>query len=128
MAENVELTEDRNDLALSRAMRELKGVKHLDLDLVQYSGDYRCEIFFEATSQQSPKNATFTRRIAKAMDAYAILVVHAYADVEHNHTVKVTVWDRQGDPLPTLTARTLTWEQLQYICRRIHVQYLREAT
>jgi len=118
---NYERTGSRNDLALSRSLRNIPSVRHLDVDMYQYDPKtYDVEAVFEATSADvDPYVKTYMiRKIAKKLNAYAVLVVHRYQDELHLYPVRVWIWDEEGTE--QVQGAEISWDNFEDLCTQIH--------
>lgn len=106
------------DLCVSAALRRIPDVRHIDVDFVQYDPATRApEVVIEASSD--PRKASdLARRFARRLDAYTVLLIHRYKDVEHRHPVVISVWDPTGRKI--LTKAEMTWSDFLDYLRRLH--------
>lgn len=90
---NEERSGQRNFMPLSKAAREVFGVRHQDIDLVQYcSRCKRPELFMESTSSTGNKYTQVLRIIAEKFDAPVLMIRHEWNDVRHEHPVDLYLW------------------------------------
>lgn len=124
---NEERTGERNFLPLSKAAREVFGLRHQDVDLVQYCN--RCknpEVFIEATSSTGFKYTQPLRIIATKCDAPTVLIRHEWGDVDHEHPVDLYLWnpDRTGrEDEPDKILHGATWDQFRSLLSSIHQKH-----
>lgn len=113
----------RNNLPLSRAARRVPGLRHIDIDLVQWCR--RCrepEVYIEATSA-AEKNTQVTRILASHAGAPTILLRHAYDDRELEHPVHIYLWEpgrveRHDEPDQEIV--NTTWKKFQEVLLWLH--------
>ena len=106
------------DLSFSSAMRRVPNVRHADLDLYQYDPATReVEVVFEVSSDPR-KSSDLTRRIARRLQAYAVLLIHRYNDVRHEHPVTVSVWDPNGRKI--LSKAEMQWHDFIQYAEHLH--------
>ena len=114
---NRERSGDR-DLTFSSAMRRVPNVRHADLDLYQYDPATReVEVVFEVSSDPR-KSSDLTRRIARRLQAYAVLLIHRYNDHEHRFPVTVSVWDPSGRKI--LSKAEMQWHEFIKYAEHLH--------
>ena len=122
---NVERSGNRNSLALSSSLRNIPDVRHLDLDMMQWSPDYKqLEIVFEASSTTGYKNTNVARTIAKNHGAFALLIIHKWEDVDHLYPVKITLWYPDGTRHKDCTGLEMSWQEFEQLCADIHKWYI----
>ena len=113
----------RNNLPLSRACREIPGLRHIDVDMVQWCKDCKQpEVFVEATSA-AVKNTLVTRIIASYCGAPTLLLRHSYDDRDHEYEVSVYLWEpgkvRRNDR-PDQELLNVPWSKFQDILMWLH--------
>ena len=103
-------------------MRRVPDVRHADLDLYQYDPLTRdVEVAFEVSSD--PRKASdLTRRIARKLGAYAVLLIHQPNDNEHKHPVVVSTWTPTGKKV--LNKAEMTWSEFIAYMRHLHDLHL----
>lgn len=117
----------RNNLALSRACREVDGLRHIDVDMVQWCRDcLQPELFIEATSAAGHKQTRVTRIIASHCGAPTMLLKHSFDDADHEYEVSVYIWEpgRLGRfDEPDRELLNVPWSKLQEILKWFHTQH-----
>lgn len=106
------------DLCVSAALRRIPDVRHIDVDFVQYDPDTRVpEVVIEASSD-ARKSSDLARRFARRLDAYTVLIIHRYKDVEHRFPVTVSCWDPAGKKI--LSRAEMSWRDFIDFMRHLH--------
>lgn len=122
------MTDDgfRNNLALSRAHREVDGLRAIDIDLVQWCKHcLQPELFIESTSSKR-KNTRVTRIIATHSNAPTMLLRHSYDDRNHEDPVDISIWDpgHTGPrDKPQRSLKGVPWSKLQEVLWWFHTQH-----
>lgn len=116
----------RNNVPLSKAAREIDGLRHIDVDLVQWCKDcLQPELLIESTSAHK-KNTQITRIIAAGCGAPTMLLRHAYDDQNHEDPVDIYIW-QPGNvgyrDKPDRTLEAVTWKKLQEVLRWFHTTH-----
>lgn len=115
------------DLSFSNAIREVPGVRHLDVDAaICCSTCNEIEALVEASSdgmsgtQWADRNKAtrMTRILAKRIGCYTLLIQHYPNDDNHQYPVTVTGWFADGHVF--CEARTISWEELSLNLDSIH--------
>lgn len=114
-------------MPLSRAARDVFGVRHQDIDLVQYCP--RCKhptLFMESTSSTGPKYTEVLRIIAERFDAPVLMIRHAWNDVQHQHPVDLYLWEpgnimRNAEPDKVLEGTN--WEAVKSVMLNTHERH-----
>lgn len=113
----------RNNLGLSRACREIPGLRHIDVDMVQWCRDCKQpEVFIESTSS-AVKQTQVTRIIATHCNAPTMLLKHSFDDTEHEYEVSIYIWDpgklgRFDEPDRKLV--NVPWSKMQEVLLWFH--------
>lgn len=124
---NVERSGERNFMPLSSAARGVFGVRHQDIDLVQYCP--RCkrpEILIEATSSTGSKYTQVLRIIGSLCDAPVLMVRHEWGDVKHEHPIDMYLWEpgnTSRDAVPDQTLEGTPWSSLKSAMLNIHERH-----
>lgn len=121
---NVERTGTR-DLTLSRALRLVPDVRHVDIDMIQYCPKCRkVEVVVEASAD--PRKASdIARRVGKQLTATTVLIIHRYNDDDREHPVIVSTWTFAG--LKVLDKREMSWTEYLQLMHDFHTYHLEEC-
>ncbi len=118
---NVERTFDRNDLSLSIACRRDKGLRHLDIDMIQYCDECKdVQIVMEATSQKSGKPTTMVTAIANRISSaqttpcMSVLIIHEDHDHENENPVAFKILNNGGVKYKTPGGQSLLLRGTEY--------------
>lgn len=117
----------RNNLALSRACREVDGLRHTDIDMTQWCA--RCkgiELLIEATSAVGHKQTQITRIIATHCGVPTMLLKHSFDDHQHQYEVSVYIWEpgRTGRfDEPDRELLNISWSKFQSVLSWFHRQH-----
>lgn len=92
------------DLTLSMIVREIPGVRHIDIDSAIFCGDCgRSYCMIEATSdgvgprRGVPKVSFMTRNVASSSGVETMLIQHGIDDHNLEYSIRMSVFDKTGD-------------------------------
>jgi hypothetical protein len=121
---NVERTGTR-DLTLSRALRKIPDVRHIDIDMLQYCPLCRkIEVVVEASAD--PRKASdLARRVGKQLTANTVLIIHRYNDDDQQYPVIVSTWTPTG--LKVYDKREMSWDEYLQLMHDFHTYHLDEV-
>ena len=106
------------DLCFSSALRRVPDVRHIDVDAIQYDPVTRApEVVVEASSDER-KASDLARRFARRLDAYTVLIIHRYNDVNHQYPVTVSCWTPAGRKI--LSKAEMSWRDFVDYMRHLH--------
>lgn len=124
---NEERSGERNFMPLSSAARGVFGVRHQDIDLVQYCPSCKKpEILIEATSSTGPKFTQVLRIIGSMCNTPVLMIRHEWADVRHEYPIDLYLWEpgstsRDADPDRTL--EDVDWGKLASVMLNLHERH-----
>ena len=109
------------DLSLSRNVRAIVGVRHLDLDLYQYCPlTGRIEIVFEASASEL-KATYMTQSIAKQLGCVMMHVRHHTHDLDGVLPVDIYLYHPDGRLIHS--AEGISWDDFRQVCLDIHENF-----
>jgi hypothetical protein len=124
---NEERSGQRNFLPLSSIAREVFGVRHQDIDLIQYCPSCkRPEMLIEATSSNGPKFTQVLRVIGDLCNVPVLMVRHEWNDVRHEHPIDLYMWEPGSlgrNAAPNQQLEGVEWTALKSIMLNLHERH-----
>lgn len=125
---NEERSGQRNFLPLSSIAREVFGVRHQDVDLLQYCPTCKHpEVLIEATSSSGPKYTHVLRILGSLCGVPVLLVRHEWNDVRHEYSIDLYLWETGNtgrNSAPNQSLENTDWTSLKSIMRNLHERHV----